>query len=191
MRRRRNAIPPRATDTETFGVPFARRPSMMPFQGDVSMGRSLTQGDAIGGCRRRIACPGLISDAASRRARRAASPTQRGPGQPIQNVWRPVRPKPPPDAASRRDRCAADETQYRPGQPIPKRLASRSPEGRQETSPGQNAAPPREPRPKRPPSPERAPAPSNGNPVNMSGRSTPSDPPSIVIPPSRRGGGGP
>src|SRR6056297_982305 len=38
----------------------------MPFQGDVSMGRPVTQGDATGGCRRQIACPGLLPDAASR-----------------------------------------------------------------------------------------------------------------------------
>ena len=51
--------------------------SLMPLQGDVSTGHPRTQGDAIAGCRRQFACPGLICGAASRRERDAQSHTSR------------------------------------------------------------------------------------------------------------------
>ena len=56
---------------------YRKHRSLMPLQGDVSTGRPRTQGDAIAGCRRQFACPGLISGAASRRERDAPSHTSR------------------------------------------------------------------------------------------------------------------
>ena len=60
---------PPTPQTTSTPAPRSTQPvrSLMPFQGDVSIGVSPTQGNAINGCRRQSACPGLASDAASRR----------------------------------------------------------------------------------------------------------------------------
>ncbi len=96
----------------------------MPFQGDDSMGRHGSQGDAIGGCRRPIACPGLASDAASRRGpspgrKRSHTPRRHCHALCVRNASKPFResegPRNRPVRPKGVKRSARGRAQRRPG----------------------------------------------------------------------------
>ncbi len=104
------------------------RRSLMPFQGDGSTGRPRTQGDAIDGCRRRFACPGLTSDAASRREHNPNA--KRGPSTKRDPV---ARSTPAPDRATAVEWAALADSSHRPVRP---KGVKRSARGRAQRRPG-------------------------------------------------------